>query len=79
MQLSEVKIFRIKGEIHKPDYKMKFSKDIRALKQEDAVEKAYSEIGGQHKVKRFYIRVTSVEEIKKEDVKNPIVRTLSEG
>ncbi|MDQ1279131.1 MAG: large subunit ribosomal protein [Thermoproteota archaeon] len=77
--MSEIKIFRVKGEIHKPDYRMKFSKDIRALKQEDAVERAFTDIGGQHNVKRFHLKVTSVEEIKIEDVKNPIVRMLSEG
>ena len=77
--MSEVKIFRVKGEILKPDYKMKFSKDIRALRQEDAVEKTYADIGGQHKVKRFYMKVTSVEEVRREDVKNQIVRMLSEG
>lgn len=77
--MSEVKIFRVKGEIFKPDYKTKFSKDIRALRQEDAVEKAYADIGGQHKVKRFYMKVTSIEEVKREDVKNQIIRMLSEG
>ena len=77
--MSEVKIFRVKGEILKPNYKMKFSKDIRASKPEDAVEKVYTEFGGQHKVKRFHMKVTSVEEIKLEDVKNTIIRALSEG
>ncbi len=78
-KLSEVKIFRVKGEINKPDNKMNFSKDVRALKPEDAVEKTYTDIGGQHKVKRFYMKVTSVEEIKKDEVKDQIVRALSEG
>ncbi len=77
--MSEVKIFRVKGEISKPDYKMKFSKDVRALKPEDAIEKAFTDIGGQHKVKRFYMKVTSVEEIKKDEVKDQIVKALSEG
>jgi ribosomal protein L20A (L18A) len=40
--MSEVKIFRVTGEINKPNLKTKFQKEIRALKKEDA------EIGRAH-------------------------------
>jgi large subunit ribosomal protein LX len=75
--LSTVKIFRVKGRILKPDYKTVFSKDVRALKPEDAIEKVYMLLGGQHHVKRFYLKIDSVKEIVYEDVNDPIIRALS--
>ena len=66
--LSEVKTFRIKGKIIEPQNIMSFSKTIRALKQEEAIEQIYLHFGGQHKIKRVHIKVASVEEIKLEDV-----------
>jgi large subunit ribosomal protein LX len=72
-----VKIFRVKGRILKPGYKTVFSKDVRALKPEDAVEKVYTLLGGQHHVKRFYLKIDSVKEILYEDTSDPIIRALS--
>ena len=74
--MSTVKIFRVKGKILKPNYKTIFSKDIRALKPEHAVEKVYAELGGQHRVKRVHLRVDSVEEIDWEDSEDPIIKAL---
>jgi ribosomal protein L20A (L18A) len=42
---------------------MSFSMDARALKQADAVEQIYLHFGGQHKIKRVHIRVSSVKEV----------------
>jgi large subunit ribosomal protein LX len=65
--LSEVKTFRVNGKVIEPGNIMSFSKDIRALKQEDAIEQVYLHFGGQHKITRTHIRVASVEEVKLED------------
>ena len=43
---------------------MKFSKELRAIKANDAVDKIYADLGGQHKVKRVHIKINNVEEIK---------------
>ena len=67
--MSEVKTFRITGEILKHGNDVNFSKDIRALKKGDAVETVYLHFGGQHKIKRVHIKVISIEELKLEDVK----------
>jgi large subunit ribosomal protein LX len=72
-----VKIFRVKGTILKPDYKTGFSKDVRALKPEDAVEKVYMELGGQHRVKRTHLKVNSVEEVTWEETDDPVIKALS--
>ena len=70
--MSEVKTFRINGEIIQPGHNLNFSKDIKALKSSDAIENVYLHFGGQHKIKRVHIRVASVKEIELEDVKvNP--------
>lgn len=77
--MSDVKIFRIIGEIRRPDWTSSFQKDLRALKPEDAIEKVYKELGSQHRAKRHHIKIGSVEEITLEMTDNPIVRELSGG
>jgi large subunit ribosomal protein LX len=75
--MSTVKIFRVNGRILKPGYKTVFSKDVRALKPEDAIEKVYMLLGGQHHIKRFQLKIDSVKEILYEDIKDHIIRALS--
>jgi large subunit ribosomal protein LX len=77
--MSEVKIFRVIGEINKPNFKTKFKKEIRALKKEDAVDRVYKEIGSKHKAKRFQIKIMKAEQISLEEVTDPIVKKLSLG
>jgi len=77
--MSEVKIFRVTGEIAKPNWKTGFQKEIRALKQQEAVERIYNEIGSKHKAKRFQIKILKVEEIKPEEVTDPTVKKLALG
>jgi large subunit ribosomal protein LX len=74
-----MKIFRVTGEIHKPNLKTSFKKEVIALKPEHAIEKVYTELGSKHRVKRFHIRITSVEEIQPEDVKDPVLKKLATG
>ena len=77
--MSTVKIFRVKGRILKPGYKTIFSKDVRAIKPADAIEKVYMLLGGQHHVKRFQLKIDSVEEILYEDTNDYIIKTLSKA
>ncbi len=74
----EVKIFRVEGTVTKPGYVMPFSKDVRALKKDNAVEKIYTDLGSQHKAKRFHIKISSVKEVSLEDTKDVVIRELSE-
>ena len=67
--MSEVKIFRVSGRITKPNFKTNFSKELKALKPEDAIEEFYKILGSKHKVKRFYINVEKVEEVSLEEPK----------
>jgi len=77
--MGEVKNFRVIGEIVKPNLKTGFRKEVRALKPEDALEEIYKEIGSRHKVRRFQIRVLKVEEIKPEEIEDPIIKRLALG
>lgn len=74
----EVKIFRVEGAIKKKGYVVPFSKDIQALKEEDAVEKIYADFGSQHRAKRFHIKIASVKEIFLEETQDTMIRELSE-
>ena len=75
--MTTVKIFRVRGRILKPGYKTVFSKDVRTLKPEDAIEKVCMLLGGQHHVKRIHLKIDSVKEILSADTNNPLIRALS--
>jgi len=74
-----MKVFRVTGEIRKPNLKTSFKKEVIALKPEHAVEKVYTELGSKHRVKRFHIKITNVEEIQPQDIKNPMLKKLATG
>jgi len=61
--LSQVKRFRISGEIRKRGENLPFLKEFNAVKSDDAVENLYADIGSRHKARRFEIRVQKVEEV----------------
>ncbi len=78
--MADVKIFRVQGRMllshdSMPQWR-KFTLDIRALKKEDAVEKAYSELGSRHKLKRMHIRIESVKEVSPEETVSKYAREL---
>lgn len=77
--MSEVKTFRVTGEITKPNFQTSFRKEVRALKPEDAVELLYKNIGSKHRAKRFHIRIIKVEEVKPEEIESPIIKKLAQG
>ena len=71
-----MKVFRVTGEINKPNLKTDFAKEVIAAKSEHAIEKIYAEIGSKHRVKRFHIKIKDVEEIKPEDIEHPILKKM---
>jgi large subunit ribosomal protein LX len=77
--MSEIKVFRVIGEIRKPNFQTDFRKEVRALKPEDAVEKVYMDLGSKHRVKRFQIKIVKVEEISPEEIESPLVKKLTVG
>ena len=74
-----MKVFRVTGEILKPNLKTPFRKEVLAEKAEHAVEKVYAELGSKHRVKRHHIRVTAVEEVPPERIENPLLKKMVTG
>ena len=72
-----IKIYRLKGTFGQKGEKQTFTMDVRAAKPEEAKETAYTNIGSKHKVKRFLIRIDSVEEVAAEDTKSIVANQLS--
>lgn len=62
--MTEVKTFRITGEVKKAHATMPFSLEIRAMKDQDAIERIYTDMGSRHKAKRREIKLTHIEELK---------------
>jgi large subunit ribosomal protein LX len=77
--MSEMKVFRVTGEISKPNLMTSFAKEVVAAKPEHAVEKVYAEIGSKHRVKRFHIKISGVEEVSPEEIENPILKKMVVG
>jgi large subunit ribosomal protein LX len=77
--MNEVKVFRVVGKIRKPNFQTDFRKEVRALKPEDAVEKVYMLVGSKHRVKRFQIKISKVEEIALEEIEDNIMKKLTQG
>ncbi|UCF45548.1 MAG: 50S ribosomal protein L18a [Candidatus Bathyarchaeota archaeon] len=74
-----MKVFRVTGEISKPNLKTSFAKEVVVDKPEHAVEKVYAEIGSKHRVKRFHIKILNVEEVSLDDIENPILKKMVAG
>jgi large subunit ribosomal protein LX len=74
-----MKVFRVSGEILKPNLKTSFKKEVIALKPEHAVEKVYAELGSKHRVKRVHIKIVSVEEVPSQEIENPLIKKLIIG
>jgi len=77
--MSEVKVFRVIGEIRKPNFETEFRKEVRALKPEDAVEKVYMELGSKHRVRRYQMSISKVEELSPEEIEDVLVKKMTPG
>src|SRR6266571_4054997 len=55
--MSQVRLFKITGELRKGGDKLPFTKNIRAVKKEDALQHLYSDMGSRHKARSFEITV----------------------
>jgi large subunit ribosomal protein LX len=74
-----LKVYRVTGEIRKPNLKTSFRREILAAKPEHATEKVYADFGSRHRAKRFQIRIDSVEEVPPEEIRDPLLKKLVVG
>ena len=75
--MSEIKIFRVIGNYSKDHKKYLFRKEVRALKEEDALEKVLSQITSIG-IYRRQIKIQEIKEISLEEAQDYLIRELSE-
>ncbi|MBY8984870.1 MAG: 50S ribosomal protein L18a [Candidatus Lokiarchaeota archaeon] len=75
--MSEIKIYRIIGNYRKNFKKYLFRKEVRALKEEDALEKVISQITSIG-IYRRQIKIQETKEISLEESQDYLIRELSE-
>jgi large subunit ribosomal protein LX len=62
--LAEVKTFRIAGEVKKPRTTIPFAVELKATKEQDAIDRVYADMGSRHKARRLEIKLEKIEELK---------------
>ncbi|MCG2827760.1 50S ribosomal protein L18Ae [Methanothermobacter sp. K4] len=72
----KTKIFRVKGRFQMGDKLQPFTKELKAIKEEEIYERLYSEFGSKHRVPRSKVMIEEIEEISPEEVEDPVVRAL---
>ncbi|MEO2241347.1 MAG: 50S ribosomal protein L18Ae [Euryarchaeota archaeon] len=73
----EVRVFEVRGTFRMGDEpRQPFRKQVTATREEEALEKVYSELGSEHRVSRTEIRIEEIKEIDPEDVEDPVLRRL---
>lgn len=77
LHVSEVKTFKIIGKYRAKKRDFIVAKEVRALSLEEALDKFYSYIGGNQKLKRMQIRIIKIEELKPENIKNPKLKKIA--
>jgi len=76
MSESEIKIFRIIGTYNKKFKKYLFRKEVRALKEKDALEKALTQITSIGILRR-QIKIKEIKVISPEEAQDYLIRELS--
>ena len=74
--MSEIKIYRIIGTYRKKFKKYLFRKEVRALKEKDALEKALSQITSIGILRR-QIKIKEIKVISPEEAQDYLIRELS--
>ncbi|MFX1313269.1 MAG: 50S ribosomal protein L18Ae [Promethearchaeota archaeon] len=75
--MSEIKIYRVIGSYKKNHKKYLFRKEVRALKEEDAIEKVLSQITSIG-IYRRQITLQEIKEITFDESQDYLIRELSE-
>ncbi|OLS14804.1 MAG: hypothetical protein RBG13Loki_1563 [Promethearchaeota archaeon CR_4] len=75
--MSQVKLFRITGHYVQKHRKFSFSKDLRAITKEQALEQVLSTVTSQGFFRR-QVKIDEVKEIKPEESKDYVIKYLSD-
>jgi large subunit ribosomal protein LX len=74
-----MKVFRVTGQINKPNLATPFAKEVLADKSEHAVERIYAEIGSRHRVRRHHIKIISSVEVPNDKIENEVLKKIVLG
>jgi large subunit ribosomal protein LX len=75
----KTKIFKIQGKFLIGEKLKPFTKEVKAIKEEEIYEKIYSEFGSKHHISRDQVKIEKIEEISAEEALDPIVKAISQG
>ena len=73
----KTKIFKIHGKFVMGDNSQIFTKELKAINEKDIQEKIYSEFGSKHRINRNQIKFDKIEEITKDEVTDPLIKSIS--
>ena len=76
---NKLKVYKVTGEIKKPNLETSFIREVIATKPKHAIERVYSELGSKHRVKRFQISILDVNEVPIQEIKSPLLKKLVSG
>jgi len=62
--LTQVKTFKITGQVKKAQVTIPFAVEIKAIKDEDAIERLYADLGSRHRARRAEVKLKKIEELK---------------
>ena len=68
-----MKIYRVNGNFRMGQQWQHFKKEVLASSKVQATDFIYSRFGSRHKTLRKNIKIEGIEEIKKEDIEDPII------
>ncbi len=72
----KTKIFRVQGKFIMGDTFKPFTRELKAIGEDDIKEKIYSEFGSKHHIVRNQIHIEKIREISAEDVVDPLIKNL---
>lgn len=72
----KTKIYRIQGKFMMGNSLKPFTKELKAINEEEIKERIYSEFGSKHHIKRNKIKIEQIDEISEEDVLDPVIKAL---
>lgn len=71
-----MKPYKISGSFLMGENWSNFTKEVVGRDEEDAVDRLLSDFGSRHRVKRRNIKISSVEELREEEINDPIVEFM---
>ncbi|HHT19568.1 MAG: 50S ribosomal protein L18Ae [Euryarchaeota archaeon] len=73
----KTKIYRVQGKFIMGNSFKPFTRELKAIGEEDIKEKIYSEFGSKHHIVRNQIHIEKIDEITAEEVIDPLIKTLT--